>query len=208
MYIKQYDDHSCGPFVLREVEILLGYQIERDLQCPFAIRSRHARTISKAITNSIDRIGHSSILERDHNASDIEEVDKAEFVLESAVATSTAHIPKTPVLTTRSSPELEFGIPHPNTELTAPSPGLEDVEEAQDHEERPTHLKGTRDLPIELVSTLKVAQEKPKPRLRPQYHGFYHVPLLGDEEGDISTILEYDSEESDQFVDTGNHDME
>ena len=206
--IKQCDDHSCGPFTLREVEILLGYHIDRDLQCPLAIRSRHARTISKAITNRIDRIGRSPFSERDHNASDLEEIDNTKFVLESAVATSSAHIPETPVMTTRSSPELEFSIPHPNLELTAPLPGLEDVDEPQDQEERLIHLKGTRGMPSELVSTLKVAQEKPKPRPRPQYHGFYCMPLPGNEDGDVSTVPEYESEESDQFIGTGNHDVE
>ena len=103
-------------------------------------------------------------------------------------------------MTTRSSPELEFSIPHSNLELTAPSPGLEDVDKPQDQEERSIHLKGTRDMPSELVSTLKVAQEKPKPRPRPKYHGFYRMPLPWDEDRDVSTVLEYDSEESDQFV--------
>ena len=171
--IEQHDDHSCGPFALRDVEILLGYHFERELQCPFAIRSRHAKTISKAITNSIDRIERSPFPERDHNASDIEEIDKAidnaDFVPKSVVATSSAHIPKTPVTSTRSSPELEVSIPHPNLELTAPSPSpvLEDVDEPQDQ------VKGTRGMPIELVTKLRVAQEKPKPRPRPQYDGFY-----------------------------------
>ena len=40
-------------------------------------------------------------------------------------------------------------------------------------------------MPRELVSTLKVAQEEPNPRPRPQYHGFYRMPLLEDEDEDI-----------------------
>ena len=172
--IEQHDDHSCGPFALRDVEILLGYHIERDLQCPFAIRNRHARTISKAITNRIER---SPFPKRDQNASDIEEIDKAidtaidkaDFVPNRVVATSSAHIPKTTVTSTRLSPELEVSIPHPDLELTAPSPSpvLEDVDEPQDQ------AKGTRAMPSELISKLRVAQEKPKPRPRPQYDGFY-----------------------------------
>ena len=159
--IEQYDDHSCGPFALREVEILLGYQVERDLECPFAIRHRHARTISKAVTNSIDRIGRSPLPERHQMSSDIEEIDKADFVPKPMVATSSAHVSKTPALSMRPSPELEVSIPYTNLELTTPSPVLGDVDYTQDQEESPTHIQK------ELISTLKVAQEKPKPRLRP-----------------------------------------
>ena len=166
------------------MEILLGYHIERDLQCPFAMRSRHARTISKAITNSIDRIERLPSPGKDYNASDIDETDKTDFVLEPAVATSSAHISKVPATTMRSSPELEYSIPHPILELTAPLSGLEGVDKHQDQEERPIHLKGTRGMPSDLVSTLKVAQEKPKPRPRPQYYGFYRMPLPEDEDED------------------------
>ena len=100
------------------------------------------------------------------------------------------------------SPELEVSILYTNLELTTPSPVLGDVDYTQDQEESPTHMSK------ELISTLKIAQEKPKPRPRPQYHGFYRMPLPGDEDGDVSTVLEYGSEESDQFVVTGDHDVE
>ena len=202
--VEQHDDHSSGPFALRDVEILLGYQIERDLQCPFAVRNRHARTVFKAITNSINRIERSSFIEGDYKASGIKKTDKADFVPKPVLATSSGNIPKTPVTSTRSSPGLEIRIPHSNLELTAPSPSpvLEDVDDPQDQEKSPIHLKGTRGIPKELVSTLKVAQEEPKPRPRPQYHGWYHMPLPGDEDGDFSTVLEHDNEESDQFVST------
>ena len=186
--VEQHDDHSGGPFALRDVEILLGYEIERDLQCPFAVRNRHARTISKAITNSTNRIERSPFTEGDYKASNIEKIDKADFVPKPVLATSSGNISKTPVTSTRSNPELEIRIPHSNLYLTAPSPSpvLEYVDDPQDREESPIHLEGTRDILKELVSTLKVAQEEPKPRPRPQYHGWYHMPLPGDEDGDFS----------------------
>lgn len=137
------------------------------------------------MTNRIDRSCSLPLPDRNHSTSGLDQIHKAEFVLEPAVPTSRAHIPNTPVMITRSSPELEFSIPHPILELIAPLSGLEDGIERQDQEERQTHLRGTRDLASELVSTLKVAHEWPKPRPRPEYHGFYHMPLPGDEDGDV-----------------------
>ena len=145
------------------MEILLGYHIERDLQCPFAMRSQHARIISEVITDVIDEIERSPFPEGDQQA-DIEEIDKADLGPKPMVATSSGRMPKTPVTSTHSGPELEVSLPHTNPELTTPSPILGDVDCTQDQDESPPRMAR------ELVSTLKVAQEKPKPRPKPKYH--------------------------------------
>ena len=47
--ILQNDDHSCGPFALREIEKLIGIPVEMDLDDPVRIRFRHLATIHQGM---------------------------------------------------------------------------------------------------------------------------------------------------------------
>ena len=164
--------------------------MDQDEQCPFAIRRRHAESISKAMSRYINDTEGLPLSEKNNTGSDVIEIEESEFLRKDTKASATI---------TRSSPELEFSITPRRLEQTIPPSGNEDHDDSQEQGDPWRYVKTKAGMQHELGSTLKVAQDPLKPRPKPQYHDCYRMSLPGVEDGDISTTSRYEAEESDLF---------
>ena len=204
--IQQTDAHSCGPFVLREIEKLMGLSVENDQQNPVRIRLRHLSTIHQKLKEHMIKTPATSIL-----------LNSAEAPVKSiSHATTTCSSPELqpseaclndngPIHTnnpseTNSIPSITLDGPSVSEMLGRDTPPPEIPDNWDDNQEDNTisvdaaapRSRQSRML-RELESTLKVAEEIPKRRTTASYEKYYRVSLPGieDEDEDLETIDDY-----------------
>ena len=126
--IQQTDAHSCGPFVLREIEKLIGLSVEDDLQNPLRIRLRHLSTIHQKMKERMicdapyDPLNDYGIAVQEEkkvqlNTWKTEAVAKAKTCTESSVSPSSASPPYTASPATSKTPAT--AIPLSSSEAPA-----------------------------------------------------------------------------------------
>lgn len=158
-------------------------------------------SISKAVSERIEKIKGLLLSGHNHTASDLVETDESEFLWQDRTAARAC-----PTVT-YSKPELEYSITPRQLERITPPPELTDLDDFQDQGDTRQAIR-TKITQHELLSISKTEQEPLKPRPRPQYHDCYWMSLPGVEDGDISTSSRYDDEESDAFVNVSDEDQD
>ena len=167
--------------------------MDEDQRCPIAIRCRQARSISKAISKSIDEIKSLTFPEKNHAASDLVEIDESEFLRKDTTAANAFPTVNCP------SPELESSIPPRKREQTTPPPDLKNLDDSQEQGGKQRYAERKRNMQRELASTLRTEQEPLKPRPKSPYHKYYRIDLPDVEDGD-RLISGHDTEGSDAHV--------
>ena len=158
-------------------------------------------SISKAVSQCIEKIKCLGLSGENHKTSDLAEIDKSEFLQEDTTAT------KACPTVSQSSPGLEYSITPRQLERITPPPNLKDLNDSQDQGEKRQAIR-TKITLHELLSISNTEQEPLKPRPRPRYHDCYRMSLPGVEDEDISTISQYDDEDSDAFVNISDEDLD
>ena len=207
--IAQNDSHSCGPFALREIEKLMNLPVQDDLEDPLRIRLRHLATIHQKMNQRM-------VFEdpddpaQDHGPAILAQ-RSAQLEIWSAKAKSVPETLSTVVeqqilaefggaletnskaSTTSSSPELPYSLlpPKPSESVCENNPNILDSSQHILVKDQPaTHGMPRPRILKELESSLKVAGEHLKRRVKPEFKKFYRIPLKGVEDEHLSTVEE------------------